>query len=200
MPVERAELERLKYRKVEVEDVGLSVTVRDAVHAKTNHYIEQSRPYFPNEKLPTYIDCSNLLNFARGLCLLSLFGALAAGNGSVLIPVFFFLVCLAFIVIYCQHERVNQKSLPVVLKQPVFASQESNNAFYEVTVTDLDGIVLQNYQAGIGFVGLSRGKIRFQAFNTKAREYMTRAKCHSRVMLFLLVVYTESPEGGFSRV
>ena len=53
MSVETAEVERLKWRKIEVEDVGKITFVRDTPHAKSNHFIEQSRPYFPNAKLPT---------------------------------------------------------------------------------------------------------------------------------------------------
>ena len=187
MSVERTEVERLKFRRIEVKDVGKSVTVREALHALANHYIEQSRPYFSSEKLPTYIDCPYFLNIARGLCVASLFGALVVSGGSVIIPVCFFITCLAFFAIYCQHERVHQKSLPFVLKQPVFDSQRDDNCFYEVTVTDLDGITLQNYQAGVGFVHLSHGKIKFQAFNRKAIRYMSDAKCQSRLMLLFFL-------------
>ena len=184
----RTEVERVRYTQVKIEDVGETVRVRDEMHAKSNHYIKQSRPYFPNEKLPTYIDCPYFLRIARVLCAASLFGALVSSGGSKVFPEFFFAACLLFFLFYCQHERVNQKSLPLVFKQPVFVHQESNNSIYEVTVTELDGIALQNYQAGIGFIELSRGKIRFQAFNTQAKKYMSDAKCHSRLMLLLFAM------------
>lgn len=183
------ELERIKGRKIEVEDVGKSTFVRDTPHARSNHFIEQSRPYFPNAKLPTYFDtqCCNFLTFAKLFCFASLFGALAATGWSVIIPVFFFIGCLALFVVYCQHERVNQKSLPTVMTQPVIASQNSLNSFYEVTVTDLDGIALQNYQAGVGFITVSQGKVKLQVFNTKAIEYMMSARCQSRLMMILFL-------------
>jgi len=185
----RTEVERVRYTQVKIEDVGgETVTVRDEMHAKANHYIKQSRPYFPNEKLPTYIDCRYFLRTARILCGASLFGALVTSGGSKGIPVFFFTACLLFFIFYCQHQWVNQKSLPVVFKQPVLSHQEHNNSFYEVTVTELDGIALQNYQAGIGFIELSRGKIRFQAFSPKAMKFMSDAKCHSRLMLLLFAM------------
>lgn len=97
MSVETAEVERLKWRKIEVEDVGKITFVRDTPHAKTNHFIEQSRPYFPNAKLPTYFDsqCCNFLTFAKLFCFASFFGALAAAGASLLIPIFFFIGCLA---------------------------------------------------------------------------------------------------------
>ena len=185
--VERTEVERLQYTRIEMEDVSMSAKVRDAVHAKTNHYIKESRPYFPNENLPTYIDCPYLLNLARVTFFASLFGALVvAGAFMVMLPLVLFAVCLLFFALYCQHERVNQKSLPIVLKQPVFEGQKRyRNAFYEVTVTDLDGIALRNYQAGVGFAKLSQGKIKFQAFNKEAIRNMSDARCHFRLTLFL---------------
>lgn len=188
MSVERTEVDRLHCRQVKVEETGVSVTVRDAVHAYANHYIKQSRPYFRDQQLKTYIDCPYLLNIARGMCVASLFGALVAGGGSIALPIFFFIACLLFFCIYCQHERVNQKSLPVVLKQPVFKSQRDLNGFYEVTVTELDGVALQNYQAGIGFMKLSQGKIKFQAFNKSAIRHMSDAKCQSRLMLIFFLM------------
>lgn len=183
MADERTTLKGVKYRQIKVEDVGVTTKIRDELHAYANHYIEQSRPYFPNEKLRKYIDCPYLLRIARVLCFASLFGALVSGGGSKAIPIIFFVACLLFFFIYCQHERVNQKSLPVVLKQPVFETQTSVNTFYEVTVTELDGIALQNYQAGVGFIELTHGKIKFQAFNRRAIEDMSSAKCQSRLML-----------------
>ena len=90
--------------------------------------------------------------------------------------------------IFCQHEWVNQKTLPIVHKQPFFNNQRGLNKFYEVTITELNGIALQNFQAGIGFVELSQGKIKFQAFNKTAKKHMSDAKCQSRVLLVAYLV------------
>ena len=183
--------ERLKYRRIKVEEVGVDAEVRDEVHAHANHYIKTSRPYFPNERLPKYIDCIDFLKIARLVCFASLICTMVfriSGGGSKAIPIGVFVACLLFFFIYCQHERVNQKSLFVVLKQPVFDSQIPLNEFYEVTVTELDGIALQNYQAGFGFIQLTQGKIKIQAFNRKAIKQMSNAKCQSRLMLVLFLV------------
>lgn len=61
MSVERIELGQVKHTKIEVEEVGRSVTIRDEAHAKANHFIKQSRQYFLHEKLPIYIDCPYFL-------------------------------------------------------------------------------------------------------------------------------------------
>ena len=185
-----SEVGRVQCTQVKVENVGESVTVRDEIHAHSNHYIKQTRRYFPNEKLPTYIDCPYFLRIARVLCVASLFGALVAAGASEVIPIFFFTACLLFFLFYCQHEWVIQKSLPVVYKQPVFVGQRKCNTFYEVTITELDGIALQNYRAGIGFIEFSQGKIQFQAFNKAAMKYMSDAKCQSRLMLLLFAMAT----------
>ena len=188
MSVERIELGQVKHTEIEVEEVGGSVTIRDEAYAKANHYIKESRPYFPHEKLPIYIDCPYFLKFARAFCLASVLGIWKVSGGSVIMQVVLFIGCLAFLTVYGQHELVNQRSLPTVLKQPVLAGQKSTNAFYEVTVTDLEGIALQNYQAGIGFVSVSQGKIKFQAFNKRAKKYMRRAIWNSRLMMVLFSV------------
>ena len=188
MSVERIELGQVKHTEIEVEEVGGSVTIRDEAHAKANHYIKESRPYFPHEKLPIYIDCPYFLKFASAFCLASVLGIWKVSGGSVIMQVVLFIGCLAFLTVYGQHELVNQRSLPTVLKQPVLAGQKSTNAFYEVTVTDLEGIALQNYQAGVGFVSVSQGKIKFQAFNKGAKKYMRRAIWNSRLMMVLFSV------------
>ena len=188
MSVERIELGQVKHTEIEVEEVGGSVTIRDEAHAKANHYIKESRPYFPHEKLPIYIDCPYFLKFARAFCLASVLGIWKVSGGSVIMQVVLFIGCLAFLTVYGQHELVNQRSLPTVLKQPVLAGQKSTNAFYEVTVTDLEGIALQNYQAGVGFVSVSQGKIKFQACNKRAKKYMRRAIWNSRLMMVLFSV------------
>ena len=183
----RIEIEQVHEEHIEIKDVGTTVTIRDEIHAHTNHYIQQSKRYFPKDKLHTYIDCPYFLRVARCLCFASLFGALVAAGASKFIPVFFLVACLLFFLFYCQHEWVNQKTLPVVHKQPFLRDQRGNNKFYELTITELTGIALQNYQAGIGFVELSQGKIEFQAFNNTAKKYMSDAKCQSRLMLLLFL-------------
>ena len=177
--------ERVQCTQIKVENVGTDVKVVEEVHAKSNHYIKASKPYFPNEKLLTYIYWPKFLRMARSLWVASVFGFLPVLGLSKYIAVFFSIVCLLFIFIFCQHEWVNQKSLPVVFRQPVFDSQRRCNDFYEVTVTELDGVALQNYQAGVGFIQMSQGKIQFQAFNKAGMKHMSNARCYSRLMLVL---------------
>lgn len=176
---------------VTVESTGVFVKSGGSCHALTNHYIKESRPFFPNEKLPGYIDVPFFYGLARLVWFASLFGFLAATGMKSKYPFFlyfplgFFIACLLFFFIYCQHEWVHKKSFPVVLKQPIIDSQKTENDFYEVTLTELDGMALQNYESGVGFVQLTQGKIQFQAFNRNAIRNMLNSKRRSRWMLFL---------------
>ena len=67
----RTEIERVRSKHIEIKDVGTTVKIRDEIHARTNHYIKQSKPYFPKDKLLTYIDCPYFLRVARWLCFAS---------------------------------------------------------------------------------------------------------------------------------
>ena len=96
MSVERIELGQVKHTEIEVEEVGGSVTIRDEAHAKANHYIKESRPYFPHEKLPIYIDCPYFLKFARTFCLASVLGIWKVSGGSVIMQVVLFIGAWCF--------------------------------------------------------------------------------------------------------
>ena len=150
------------------------IAVEDVIYAYSNHFITQSRPYF-RRQLPTYIDCVYFLWLTWAMFWASWLGALAHKGGYYKgVP-------------FCQHEIVNRKSLRIVLTQPVLDGQQKLNALYEVTVTELQGMALQNYQAGIGFVHVSEGKVKFQAFNRKAEQAMICARKTSRCMLILFL-------------
>ena len=175
----------VQHTQVTVKDVGKTVRIRNTVYAYSNHFITQSRPYF-RRRLTTYLDCVCFLFLTRLMFLASFLGALALKGGYFKgTPFYCFVVCAIFIGVFSQHEIVNRKSLPVVLSQPVFDGQLSLNALYEVTITELRGLALENYRAGIGFVNVSEGKVKFQAFNRKAVSAMKRARRNSRCMLVL---------------
>ena len=184
----RTELERVHTKQVEIKDVGITADVRNEIHAYTNHYIKESKPYFPKEKLRFYINCPHFLKIIPIPGGFSVFGGIVVYGAPKVVPLFFLVVCLLLFMIFCQHEWVNQKTLPIVHKQPFLNHQKDLNNFYEVTITELDGIALRNYQAGIGFVELSWGKIQFQAFSKTAKKHMSDAKCQSRVLLLAYLV------------
>jgi len=177
-------------RRVEIKDFDVTAEVRNEIHARTNHYIKQSRPYFPNKKLRGYIYCPHFLKITPIPGGFSVFGAIVVYGAPKAVPLFFFITCVLLFLMFCQHEWVNQTTLPIVHKQPVLNNQESFNKFYEVTITELDGIALKNYRAGIGFVHskLRWGEIRYQAFNKKAKKHMSDARCRSRILLFAYLV------------
>ena len=177
----------IQHTRIAVEDVCRAFRVRNTIYAYSNHFIMQSRPYF-RRQLPTYIDCVCFLWLTWAMFWASWLGALADKGGYYKgAPFYCFFVCAIFIGIFCQHEIVNRKSLRIVLTQPVLDGQQKLNALYEVTVTELQGMALQNYQAGIGFVHVSEGKVKFQAFNRKAEQAIICARKTSRCMLILFL-------------
>lgn len=175
--------------RVTVKDVGLPTVISTAPHSQTNHFIKQTRKYFPRQKLRTYVCSFPGFRFAAVLLLLaSCLGALSLKAGYfIAAPAYCFLLCAIGLGIFFQHEVINRKSLPVLLLQPVFDGQRSLNAFYRVTVSQLNGITLENYRAGIGYLELSEGSIEFQAFNRRAVQSVRVARRFSRVLLFLFV-------------
>lgn len=192
----RTKLERVHAKRVEIKDVGITVKVRNEIHAHTNHYIKQSKRYFPNEKLRIYINCPHFLKIAPIPGGFSIFGGIVVLGAPKAVPVFFFVVCLLLFMIFCQHEWVNQKTLPFVHKQPFLNLQKRFNEFYEVTITELDGIALQNYQAGIGFVELTlRVRSNFRHLtrprrNTCPTPNVSHGCCFSRTWWLLFITAT----------
>lgn len=175
------------YTQVSVRDVGQPTTVSTAPHVRANHFIKQTRKYFPRCKLQTYICAFPLFRCtAMLLFIASCLGALSLNGGYYsAVPAYCFLLCALGIAVFSQHEVINKRSVPVVLLQPVIDGQKMLNAFYRVTVTELSGITLENYRAGIGFLELSEGSVEFQAFNRNALRSIKQARRFSRVMLFL---------------
>ncbi|XP_032219507.2 uncharacterized protein LOC116602264 [Nematostella vectensis] len=181
--------EGVLFTEITVEDVGRKVRVRNDPHSRTNHYIKQSKPYYPGRKLSTYLNFPGIKNITIMLWFCTFFGALAMLDecSPVLgwVPVCCFVVSAFGISLFAQHETVSWKTLRLVLKQPVFQDQKDANAFYRVTVNELTGVALQNYYNGYGCVQVQEGLIQFQAFNPEAVRSMFTARRFSRFMLFL---------------
>lgn len=175
----------IQQTRVTVKDVGKTIMLRNSFYAYSNHFITQSRPYF-RRNLPTYLDCVLFLYFVWLMFCASFLGALALQGGYFKgAPFYCFVVCAIFMAIFSQHEIVNKRSLPVVLSQPVIDGQIPLNALYEVAITELHGLAQDNYRAGIGFINVSEGKVKFQAFNRRAVRALHQARRTSRCMLFL---------------
>lgn len=174
-----ANLNRLE---VGIENYGTSVTIRDGEHSRTNHYIECSRSFFPGRTLYKYIIfrwMEFVVFFSFVVSILSFL--------SLYLAVVMDLINLAFLVIYLQHVIfVNCHTMLFVRKQPVISDQKSGNDFYKLTVRELSGTMLTNYENNIGVISLNEGEVKFQAFNQNAIHSMDEAKRNSN--RYLLVV------------
>ena len=175
------------HTQVSVQDVGRSVDVGTAPHMQANHFIKQTRKYFPRSKLRTYL-WAGFSQFRAVVSLIYIACSLGAlsilGGDYKIVPGCLLVLAVVWIAVFAQHEVVNRKTLPVVFRQPTINGQRSLNAFYRVTVTELSGLTLENYRAGIGYVQLSGGSVEFQAFNRQAIGNIKRARVFSRGMLY----------------
>lgn len=180
MPVTTA-AEISRYRETKIESFGRKIDIpRASIHRFTNIFIEESRPFIPQESLPIYHGVP--LWFTIPVLALS-FGGAASLVGAI--------VCLIadapMIIIYFQNEWVNRTSLPIIKRQPVKDDLQTLNALYEVTVSELEMIALSSYDKGIGFIRTSYGKVKFQVFHPAALELMDKAKSTSRILLGLFL-------------
>lgn len=177
---ESAAAELLRYRETRVASFGRKVIPRASVHRFTNIFIEESRYFMPQAYLPIYRGVP--LWFSVIVAVLS-FGGAASLTGAIIFLIF----GCPFIYFYCQNERVNRKSLPLVKKQPVKNDLQTLNALYEVTFAEIEMIALSSYDAKIGFKKTSYGKVKFQVFHPAAFEIMDKAQRTSRVLLGLFL-------------
>lgn len=182
MPVSGA-AELYKIRETKIASFGDEVRIpRSSVHRYTNIFIEESRPFFPGEVLPIYRVpplCFIVLMFV-----FSLFGAVNLYSAIL----GFLFADLPFVVIYCQNERVNRMSLPIVKKQKIENDLETLNALYEVTFAELEMMAISTNDAEIGLLRTAHGKFKFQVFHPAAFQIMDKAQSTSRILLCLFLV------------
>lgn len=97
---------------IRIEETGTSGNILiNSCHARANHFIKQSRP---NRKLWTYIQWPYFLSLSTLVLFYSSLGYIVPIKEATLV---FSIICAVFFLIYCQHELVNQTSLPVILLQ-----------------------------------------------------------------------------------
>ena len=95
-----------KYTAAEVKQTGTPVSVGQTTHELSNHFIEQSRKYFPNVKLRTYICGCSLMRRCAVICWVASFlGALSLVESIGMTPALIFLLLdLIWVAIFIQHE------------------------------------------------------------------------------------------------
>jgi len=175
-----------------LKEYGQAVKVKESVYAATNHYIRQSRPFFPKKWLCVYVYFQRMRWLLVLLFFINLFSFdslyLALGMDA---------INLIFILIFLQHQCVNCCTMSYVLKQPVDEKQIPRNTFLEISVRELYGVYAINHQRKIGAIACSEQKVRFQIFNKVAEMLMKHAKRYSNIC-FLVIICMAAYSGYFT--
>ena len=174
----------IRETEVKIEEYGRNVKVKKSAFSATNHFIRQSRPFFPTQNLHQYLYFSRMrwivlfMFIANIFCFDSLYMSLVMD-----------VINIIFLFIFLQHQFVNCCTMRYVRKQPVIEYAPAWNTFYKLSVRELQGTILTAYHdnVGVGFVSLNQGEVKFQVFNGMADMYMRHARCYS-IVFFLLVV------------
>ena len=172
---------------------GRTVFLRKSIYVKTNHYIEQSRPYIPQRRLRTYF----YIRFMRWVfliyCVLCIpmpfvpnfmwpWSAVTGGIG------------LIWLMIFAQHMHVVYWTIPQVLSQPILSDvvQPRENDFYVYTRERVEEVFLSAWDSGIGIVqsasGSASASIKFQALNETAARTVRASSCLSCCMLLVTIL------------
>ena len=170
--------------RVTIEQYGYNVSLKDSCYAKTNHFIIQSRPFFPRNKLRTYIYFRRMRWLVAFIFLVNFFSMLSFYLSLIMDGLNFI-----FLIIFLQHQYINCHTMRYVRMQPVISSETQLNNFYKLTVQQLNGVFLACYRAGggAGFMALETGEVKFQVFNHRAVWYIKQAKKMSIIFLMMLL-------------
>lgn len=170
--------------QVQIRQTGRPFTLPRSSYLKTNHYIKQSRSYFPRHNLFCYFYLRCLEQLVCLFFLLSFFGVFGGyftmGTS---------IACLLCLAVLAQHESVSQQVLPVILHQAVFPWQKDSNAFYTIEVSRTQTMAAGSLcREGMGFVRIQGRGMQFQAFNEFAVSEIKRSRRKSRAFFFLFLL------------
>lgn len=169
--------------EIDVNEYGVGVIIKDSAYAATNHYIQQSKQFFPKRKLYKYVYFQRMRWLVAFLFFINLLSF-----DSFYVAIIMDMINLIFLIIFLQHQCVNCCTMHIVRKQPVIEKQRKRNNFYKVCIRELNGVFLENYQRNVGVVALNEQEIELQAFNRVAVMLMNHARCYSVVYLITVAI------------
>lgn len=158
--------------KITIEATGHRVNLKGELYGDVNFYIRQSRRYFPQRKLRTFV-----YFYYSHIVYLVLFGI------SFFCWVFFAVgLALAglnflFLLMYCQHLHVLLHTMRYVLKQPSVPnnSMTLTNDHIVISVEVFRARFAATDNAGIGLAVQGSGQIKLQVFKKSAMTKMKSA-------------------------
>lgn len=181
---------RLSATNVSRRDYGIAVKIRNNCYVQTNHYIRSSRGFVrkPDGKLHEFWYFFGM----RGLFLSFVLLGVALGWLHLISAIVFLLIGLLWVPVFAQHLFVIGYTMPYIMKQRVVSNREqlSVNKFVEYKITELEGVFLEAYQAGVGSavageIAGAEMTIKMQIFNERAQCYMYKSMVLSIIFAIL---------------
>ena len=163
------------------------VYLKNSYYVKTNSYIDQSRPYVGGHKLTRYL----YLPLGEWFFIVIALASISAPSNAV-VAFIWLAFGVFYLIIFLQHMYVNMNTIPHVLQQPSIEDryQQTDNAFYEITIEKYQLLFATSSDAGVGEFSASRVKI--QVFTETAVRTIKICRILSTTGFFvclLMIVY-----------
>ena len=155
----------LKWRGVQVENVGRQTDLPGNLYGDTNFYIRSSAQYVGDRKLTTYVYFYYMQYVYFVVFLVSCLSPL-----SFILAVFMTIINVVFLLFYSQHLYVNIKTMRYVLRQPTMPDNKlpTKNAHYKITMAEFSLAYAQTKECGIGIVSADGDSVQIQVFQESA--------------------------------
>ena len=151
----------LKWRGVQVENVGRWTNLPGNLYGDTNFHIRNSARYVGDRKLTTYVYFYYMQYIFFVVFLVSCLSPL-----NFILAVFMTIINVVFLLFYSQHLYVNIKTMRYVLRQPTMPDNKlpTKNARYKITMAEFSLTYAQTKEHGIGIVSADGDSVQIQFF------------------------------------
>ena len=175
----------LKWRGVQVENIGRRTYLLGNLYGDTNFYIRNSARYVGNQKLSTYVYFYYMQYIYFVVFLVSCLSPL-----NFILAVFMTIINVVFLLFYSQHLYVNIKTMRYVLRQPTMPDNKlpTRNAHYEITMAEFSLAYAQTKECGIGIVSADGDSVKIQFFQESTMLRMKLCVIISTISFFVSTV------------
>ena len=175
----------LKWRGVQVENVGRWTNLPGNLYGDTNFYIRNSARYVGNRKLSTYVYFYYMQYIFFVVFLVSCLSPL-----NFILAVFMTIINVVFLLFYSQHLYVNIKTMRYVLRQPTMPDNKlpTKNAHYKITMAEFSLAYAQTKECGIGIVSADGDSVQIQVFQESTMLRMKLCVIISTISFFVSTV------------
>jgi len=173
---ERVAVGEFQQGRLRVRSVGKRITLSGGIYGHVNHYIRQSRKYFPHRRLRTFA----YFYYMPYIYIALIFpGSLLCFHFTTSLLLAEFHLC--FFLLYCQHVYVCLGTLRYVQMQPTAPNHSMTlaNEHKEIDFEEYQMRFAATSNVGVGFVTHSAGKIKYQVFRQSSKEQLRRVTAMS---------------------